>query len=230
MAICKVNGSLLEAEYLDDIGLHSVFFLSKHRSEKGVVSFTAHARGNWKDKAELGGNPKKLSVSDPAGMLSSLVELKEMSNGLVNVVYEATHHGPLLNTPCCFVEFGGPESAIMSTRYAEILGNCVINVCNKLVDKAPNFRAVVIGVGGTHYPEKFTRLAIEKGYAFSHIMPKYSIINNSAQDNLDMLEQAKRASGIEPELAIIDWKSINSELRKNILKKLDDIGLDYEKI
>ncbi len=229
VAICKVKGSLLEAEHLDTLGLQSIFFLSKHRSEKGVISFTTHALGNWTDKAELGGSPKKLSVAEPIGMLDSLMELKNLSNG-VNVVYEATHHGPLLNTPCCFVEFGGPDSAMESKAYSEILGTAAINACNRLVDKKSQFQKIALGIGSTHYPEKFTRLAIENGYAFSHIMPKYSIINNSAQDNLDMIEQAKKTSGIEPEIAVIDWKSMNSELRKGVLKKLEEIGLDYEKI
>ncbi len=221
---------LLEAEYIDDFGFESVLFISKHRSEKGVVSFTAHALGNWNEKCELGGRPFSLCVCEPVGMLEALRSMNGMERGDAQVVYEATHHGPLLKTPSCFIEFGGPQDVLGNKAYADLLGRAVLETAIKLSDKEAEFDKVVVGIGGMHYPEKFSSLALDRGYAFSHIMPKYAIINNADVKNLEMLEKAVEASRIKPDGAVLDWKSLNSAARAMITKKLNELGLDYEKV
>lgn len=228
--ICKLDVPLLQSEHIDAMGFDSVLFMSSHRSEKRIVSFTAHAPGNWDGRCELGGKPFSLSVSEPLGMLESLREMNNSERGDVQVVYEATHHGPLLKTPSCFIEFGGPENVLGNKAYAQLLGSAVIGAAMKLSEGAIEFSKVVIGIGGTHYPEKFSRLALEKGYAFSHIMPKYSIINNAGENNPEMVEKAVGASRITPQSAVIDWKSLNSATRAVVIRKLDDLGLENERI
>ena len=61
-------------------------------------------------------------------------------------------------------------------------------------------------------------------------MPKYAIYNDDGTDNSDMLGQAVERSAERPDLAVIEWKGINSSTREMIIKRLGDIGLDYERV
>ncbi len=230
MVLCKSKTDLLHCEYLDGFGFDSLLIVSRHKSEKGVVSFTAHSTGNWTNRADFGGMPMKLSIAEPLGMREFLLGMTRERNEGIDVIYEATHHGPLLKTPSCFLEFGGPTSVMGNSQRSALLGRIAFDCAMKLAEKHAEIGKVAIGIGGTHYANKFTRLAVEKEYAFSHIMPKHAIINKGPFENISMIEAAVDCSGIPPECAVIDWKSMNSELRGDIIKKLDDIGLDYERI
>ena len=230
IVVCKSKSDLLHCEYLDGFGFESIIFMSRHKSKRGIVSFTAHPMGNWMDNADLGGEPRHLSVSEPIAMRNFLLEISKKGDEGIDVVYEATHHGPLLKTPSCFMEFGGPESALENTRLGQTLGEAAFESANKLCERISNFSKVVIGLGGTHYPRKFTKLAIERGYAFAHIMPKHAIINSGTGNNLDMIDAAVESSRIEPECAVVDWKSLDSDLGESVIKRLDELGLDYERI
>lgn len=230
IVVCQSDVDLLHCEYLDDFGFESIIIISRHRSEKGIVSFTAHALGNWTDKADLGGIPMKLSIANPVCMREFLLNMTSECKEDINVVYEATHHGPFLKTPSCFLEFGGPDSVLGNLKKSEMLGRIAFDSAIKLIKGPSEFMKVAIGIGGMHYSERFTKLAIEKGYAFAHIMPKYAIINSGKDKNLGMIDIAANSSNVEPDCAVIDWKSINSELRGEIIKRLDYIGLDYERI
>lgn len=227
--IYEIAVSPVQADFVDLFKCDLVFFLSQHKSEASIGSFTTHSLGNWGKEAMVGGKPKQLSHAAPAAMFAALVNLNKI-DAEVEKTYEATHHGPLLATPSLFVELGGNEEAIRdkdrAAKVAEAAYNAVLDAkngeaaCNK----------IVIGIGSTHYPEKFSRLALEKGYAFSHIMPKYAILNEDGTNNLDMLEQTLERSTHKPEAAVIDWKSLNAVTKEETIGKLEEIGLDYEKI
>jgi D-aminoacyl-tRNA deacylase len=216
----EVHGGITEVDFVDSsIGEDFAVFLSMHSSERGVAAFTVHAEGNWGDDARLGGKPKRLSTSSPLNMLSMLNAVKRSQNRLP-VTYEATHHGPLLDAPSFFVEVGGTAQATSSGELSNTLAGAVADFLS--ADKEHSGK-VAIGIGGTHYPEKFTRLALEGRYAFSHIMPKYNF-------HTDMLQQAVERSDIIAEVAVVEWKSFKSEERAGLLKELERIGVDYEKV
>ena len=219
----EIDTPMVGASFLDDlVETDLIVFLSKHRSEKGVASFTVHSEGNWAGKADLGGVPGQLSYSSPAWMLSVLGALKRQNADGMEVVYEATHHGPLLVTPSMFVEVGGNDDVISSPKFAEILANAAREA---LIDGVgQEFGAVAVGIGGMHYSQKFTRLALEGKYAFAHIMPKYYVAETQ------MLAQAFERSDIKPEKAVIEWKSINASERDNIVRKLGELGFDYDRV
>jgi D-aminoacyl-tRNA deacylase len=144
--------------------------------------------------------------------------------------YEATHHGPLLKTPSLFVELGGSKEMIESKESAAIVVDSAYDAVERYARGEAEYSKVVIGIGSNHYPEKFSKVALEKGYAFSHIMPKYAILNGDGSNNLDVLEQALTRSAIPPECAIVDWKSLNSQMKEITLKKLGELGMDHEKV
>ena len=220
---CKVvalSGPSITADFLDTLGAERIIFVSRHSSAKGVTSFTAHANGNWSNSNDYGGKPKELSVASPLYMLGFLAAVSKPAAALkMPVTYEATHHGPLLDTPSLFVEIG-PVEGVMGQAHASAFAGSVAAL---LDGTEPEFDKVAIGIGGTHYPEKFTRLALSGKYAFSHIMSKYYT------GEADMLEKAAQRSEMKPELAVLDWKGIGSADRAGIIAGLARLGLDYER-
>lgn len=229
IAVKEIETELTCAEKADSFGFEVIFFLSKHSSAKGIPAFTTHATGNWAGKAELGGKPKELSTAAPASMLAVLASFGKL-DVRIEKGYEATHHGPLLKTPSLFVELGGNDETRSNMELQRKLAVAAYESATLTADKEVDMAKVVIGIGGNHYPSKFSKLAMEKGYAFSHIMPKYAIMNDDSSDNLDMLEQTLARSANAPEAAVLEWKSVNSVVRNKILSRLNEIGLDYEKI
>ena len=217
----ELDSSPVYADWLDGIGADEIVFISRHSSAKGIISFTAHAEGNCNGKNDLGGKPHALSVASPSLMVSFLKAMKGFASG-IEVVYEATHHGPLLNTPSCFVELG-PDAVINESDSEELLRKLSRGVYAMLYDNSAEYDKVAIGIGGMHYSAKFTRYALEGKYAFSHIMSKYYV------DEVDMLQAAIDRSAIRPDTAVIEWKSINAVSRNRILAKLEDLGMDYER-
>ncbi len=54
-------------------------------------------------------------------------------------------------------------------------------------------------------------------------------MNSDGTDNLGMLPQALERSQVRPEVAVLDWKSLNATAKAETIKKLNEVGLDYER-
>jgi D-aminoacyl-tRNA deacylase len=211
----------LESEFLDTaISTDCIIFLSRHSSSKGLPALTAHPEGNWGNEAKVGGKPKELSVAAPIQMLKVLCSMKKTNQTDVPIVYEATHHGPLLKTPSLYAEMGGNEEVWKNEELAGILAKSVI----ESFDIEPQYEKIAVGIGGLHYADKFTRLALDGKYAFSHIMPRHFV------SEVDMLAQAFERSSPKAEIAAIEWKSLKGEERDKVINKLSEIGYDYVRV
>ena len=228
ISICRIGSPLTNADFIDSMGFSTAVFLSKHQSSAGIASFTTHPMGNWGSSADLGGRPKSLSVAAPVLMLRVLGAINAVPSETVKKTYEVTHHGPLLDTPSLFVELGGNASVIKNAGLARKLSDAVYgslaNGSSEACDK------VVIGIGSRHYPSKFTALALGKGYAFSHMLPSHMIYNKDGSDNLDMLKHAAERSELHADCAVIEWKGLRSSEREKVIHKLNEIGMDYERV
>ncbi|MGC8651888.1 MAG: D-aminoacyl-tRNA deacylase [Candidatus Micrarchaeia archaeon] len=212
-----INTPLIEAERLDGISADVLILLSRHSSAKSIPSFTVHTTGNWSSEALLGGKPEELSVAAPLYMRAVLYALNLInSDRSMAVTYEATHHGPLLNTPSLFVEI---EKNSYNGERAKVVAEAVASALRGVTELP-----VAIGIGGTHYPQKFTELALSGKYAFSHMMPKYYV------DNAKMVEKAIERSEPKASIAVIEWKSINTAQRTGVLGALEKAGIPYEKV
>ncbi|MDE1854988.1 MAG: hypothetical protein KGH57_01550 [Candidatus Micrarchaeota archaeon] len=227
--VYEIDVPAYAAEFADSFICDSLMFLSRHKSEAEVDALTTHSLGNWRPRADFGGKPKELSFAAPALMLAVLSGLSEIDEA-VEKTYEATHHGPLLKTPSLFVEIGGSENMVGNKSAATKLADAAFSSLTSALNGEAEFSRVVLGIGSNHYPEKFSGLALSKGYAFSHILPKYAIFNEDGSSNLDVLAQAMERSEPKPELAVVDWKSLNSRMKEETIKKLNEIGLDDEKV
>lgn len=95
--------------------LTDIIFLSRHAASSGTLSLTVHPIGiPWMiDSSTVGGIPGKCSPPNPriSSLYRSLlreVKLHDVGSNY-QVTLEATHHGPYVGLPACFVEIGSTE-------------------------------------------------------------------------------------------------------------------------
>jgi len=202
-----------------------VVFISRHSSLSGKPTLSVHTPGNL-DEAKLGGIARTVSVSPANTMrdaLKEMMRLKEEMQLDYEVCYECTHHGPSLNVPAMFTELGSSPSQWNDMKAAEAVAHAAMKaVQNFRVSSA----AAVLGIGGPHYNNKFTRLALEEELAFGHMIPKYAI----PALNINLLRQCVERTMEKVELAVLDWKGIRSEHKHPLMKMLDEVGLEAKKV
>jgi D-aminoacyl-tRNA deacylase len=163
-----------------------VVYLSKHRSESNMKSLTVHPIGNFA-KAEYGGRDGSLVPASPAFMTGALRGLKAEARELglkYNVSFEATHHGPYLETPTFFIEIGSGEPEWRDESAGQAIARALLNATGETCP-------VAVGIGGGHYAPRLTDVALSNKIAFGHIIPSY------AAESVDepMLAQAISKSG-----------------------------------
>lgn len=148
-----------------------IIYASRHRSESGLKTLTVHPLGNFTD-AKFGGIPGKLVPSAPRKMTQALRILASSGRELEHKIsYEATHHGPYLETPTFFIEIGSDEKAWVEDAPARVLAKTIL----KVISERPDPRDKVgLGIGGGHYVPRLTEVALMKHVAFGHMVPKYA--------------------------------------------------------
>ena len=205
--------------------LELVVFISRHSSESGTPTLSVHTPGNLGD-AELGGVPRKVSFSPANAMrnaLKAMMHLKEEMKIDYEVSYEGTHHGPSLDTPTMFVELGSSPKQWNDLEAAEVVAHAAIGAISNFSRSSAK---IVLGIGGTHYNARFTRMALENDIAFGHMIPKYAIPAIDA----GILRQCIERTLEKVDHAVLDWKGIKGENKQPLLRMLDEVGLPFEKI
>lgn len=145
-----------------------VVYLSKHRSESRTPSLTVHPIGNPKG-ADFGGQPGTLVPAAPQWMTAALRRLREEARGLpYEVTFEATHHGPYLETPTFYIEQGSTEKEWGDTQASAA-------IARTLWDLAPVDAPVAIGLGGGHYVPRHSDVAVARRIAFGHLLPTHTL-------------------------------------------------------
>jgi len=202
-----------------------IVFISRHSSVSGTPTLSTHTPGNLAE-AKLGGIPSKVSVSPANAMrdaIKVMMRLKEEMQLDYEVSYECTHHGPSLNAPTMFTELGSSPKQWKDLKAAE----AVAHVTMEAVSKFGSFPAkAVIGVGGPHYNNKFTRMALKDDLAFGHMIPKYALPNI----DLEILKQCVERTLERVELAVLDWKGIKSEHKPKLVEMLKKIDMPFKKV
>ena len=142
-----------------------IVFISRHSSQSGKPTLSVHAPGNF-GEAELGGLPKTLSVAPAVAMqtaLKSLLHYKETFCLDYEVSFECTHHGPSLSVPTMFVELGSCSVQWSDSKAAEAVAHSAMSAITNFT--APT-NSAVIGIGGTHYNQKFTHYGFSRRSSF----------------------------------------------------------------
>jgi D-aminoacyl-tRNA deacylase len=205
--------------------LEFIIFISRHSSASGTPTLSTHTPGNLAE-AKLGGIPRKVSVSPANAMrdtLKAMARLKEEMQLDYEVSYECTHHGPSLNVPTMFAELGSSAKQWKDLKAAEAVAHATIEAASYF----GNFPAkAVIGIGGPHYNDKFTRIALKDDLAFGHMIPKYALPNI----DLKTLKQCVERTLERVELAVLDWKGIKGEHKPKLVEMLKKIDMPFKKV
>ncbi len=200
-------------------------FLSRHSSQSGKPTLSVHTPGNF-DKADLGGLPRTLSICPATSMrdaLQALLKFKTEANLGYEVSYECTHHGPSLKVPTMFVELGSSAQQWGDMKAAEAVAKAAIEAITKF---QPNpSQTAALGIGGPHYNQRFTKMALDNEAIFGHMIPKYALQKVDSK----MLQQCVSATTEKVTHAILDWKGIPGQDKPKILEALDHINLPYTK-
>ena len=164
-----IHAEEIDKEWTKQKGLEidNIIFLSRHKAASGRPSLTVHPIGNWGD-ADYGGKPAEISGSAPEWMTGLLLKIRENRLPGYDVCFEATHHGPLLNTPTIFLEIGSSEDEWENHEPAKAL-------IKSLLDLKPAKGISVVGIGGGHYTPRFTEAAFSHEVCFGHMIANYGV-------------------------------------------------------
>ena len=180
-AFCKKGTQLITIEklhiYAEEIDrvwkeqngkeIDNIVFLSRHKAASGRPSLTVHPIGNW-GSADYGGKEGGISGAAPEWMTGLLLNIRKNRISGYDVCFEATHHGPLLETPTMFLEIGSSESEWEKKEPAEAL-------IKSLLELEPATGVNVIGIGGGHYTPRFTEAAFSHEVCFGHMIANYGV-------------------------------------------------------
>src|SRR3989304_4162077 len=218
-----INEELIHSQYITEhLVPELVVFVSRHASVSGFPTLSVHVPGNLSE-AELGGLNKRVSICPASAMKDAILELarkKDESKLPYEVSYECTHHGPSLDVPAMFVELGSSLEQWKDVKAAEAVAQAAMAAITR------NSRyAAVLGVGGPHYNERFTRIALTTPWAFGHIISKYAAPSVEA----DVVKQCVQRTVEKVEAAFFDWKSLKAMDRNRIITALKELNVSVQR-
>ena len=147
--------------------IENIIFLSRHKAASGRPSLTVHPIGNW-GTADYGGKEAEVSGATPGWMTGLLLKIRENRIDGYDVCFEATHHGPFLQTPTMFLEIGSSESEWEKKEPVRALIKSLLEL-----QHADGIK--VIGIGGGHYTPRFTEAAFSHRVCFGHMVANYGV-------------------------------------------------------
>ncbi|MEK6758012.1 MAG: D-aminoacyl-tRNA deacylase [Nanoarchaeota archaeon] len=203
-----------------------IIFASRHKSEKREKTISIHAPGNFRS-ADYGGQQGKLSQTSALFQKFMFEELnekiKEHKLEKYKVTLECTHHGPLTDKPCLFVEIGSTEIEWTDKHTGFIVAKTIRDTMNKF--KENKYQEVAIGIGGPHYCPNFNQIQLKSNVAISHVIPQYA-----SPITEEMILEAIKKTEEEVDFVVLDWKGLGtSEQRQEILDILGKNYIQYKK-
>lgn len=225
-----VDNSMIQTENLDLEKINEydfIIFASCHKSEKKEKTLCIHTPGNWHE-ATNGGKDEKIcptSALFSKFLFEKLHEVaKEHNFTNYNLTMEATHHGPLIEKPCVFVEIGSTQDEWKDNRAGFILAKTI----NKAIQefKENPYHEIAFAIGGPHYCPNLNKIQLKSNVAISHVIPQYQLPLTD-----EMVKEAMLKTDEEIDFAVLDWKGLgNSESRKQVTEMLDKYYVSYKKV
>ena len=213
-----ISADWLEEKYSSD----GFVFLSKHAAESGVLALTCHCTGNFSD-AKFGGNKRQIAIPHPHLQKSYIQQLWQKRNNFseFQITIEATHHGPsALNKPALFIEIGTTEKQWNDVNLCNSIAEIIVNVVNNEQKTFP----VAIGIGGTHYPEKFTKELLEGKHALGTVIPRHAIDFLDEDLFSHVLKRNDMAKTV-----LLDWAGLGQNKNK-VMDLLNNTDLEIIKL
>ena len=208
-----------------------LFFASTHRSKKGDPSLCLHVAGNWRGN-DLGGEEGKVCMTSAFvmkylfGKLDENAKKDEEIAGKYKVSMEATHHGPNVSIPSCFIELGSLEDEWGDEKAAKIIAETILSLSDvEYSDLEGKGWKAGIAIGGGHYCLNFNQIQLSSDYAIGHVIPDYGFPVTE-----QIVKEAEGKTKEQVSEVLVDWKSCGkSEERQKMLDVLDRVGLSYER-
>ncbi len=204
---------------LEKINPHDfIIFASRHVSKEGGKTISIHAPGNFRD-AKFGGQSGRVCKTSALFQKQLFEKLKfnidkfHLKN--YDLTLECTHHGPLINKPCIFVEIGATEKEWKDRKAAYIVAKSIYEIMNEF--KENPYNEIAIGIGGPHYCPSFNKIQMDSNVAISHIISQYVFPLTE-----EMVQEAIAGTEEDIDMLLIDWKGLgNSEQRQQAMGVLD---------
>jgi len=219
--VAEYSGSIIEIVPAHDATYY--VFASTHKSESGKPCFTVHTPGNW-GNADMGGSPQTLNTAMPGRLKAAAQKMKEMSGASLGwpVSIEVDHHGPTLSRPVMFAEIGSSEAEWSVPEAGAVVAQAIIAAIRQ-----PCECPAYVGFGGTHYAPKFTPKIVDGDIALGHIVSGYSLEKYGVDESRILQAMSKNEGKIE--CALVDWKGIKGERRRQLVELLDKMQVKWEK-
>ncbi len=213
----EVNEKCADADF--------VIFATKHESEKKVKSLSVHAPGNW-GVADFGGVAGK--VCKTSAMFLKLIfnilndESEKQKLKDYEITMECTHHGPLIQKPCIFIEIGSSEEGWNDSNAGKVIATTIKRAINNIVLGGLSKYESVIAIGGPHYCPNFNKVQLNSKYAVGHVIPQYVLPLTN-----EMISEAVSGTIEKVKKVIIDWKGCGvSAEREKVISLLEKEGLE----
>jgi len=224
-----VEDEILYTENLDMEKINKydfVIFASKHKSEKQEKTLSVHAPGNWR-WAEFGGESEKVSRTSAFFQKQIFEKLNQNCERYhlerYKITLECTHHGPLINKPCIFIEIGSTETEWTDRKAGFVIAKTIKDMIQDF--KTNPYNETAIGIGGPHYCPSFNKIQSNSNIAISHIIPQYVLPLNE-----EMVREAIDKTDEEVDFALLDWKGLgNVEQRQQVLDVLNKLYVRHKK-
>lgn len=224
-----IDKEIIYTENLDLEKINSydfIIFASKHQSESREKTLSVHSPGNWR-LAEFGGEKNKVCKSSALFMKHIFEKLNENSVQYhlddYKVTLEATHHGPLIEKPCIFIEIGSTETEWTDRRAGFIIAKTIDEAISDF--KENPYNEIAIAIGGPHYCPNFNKIQLNSNVAISHVIPQYAFPLIE-----EMVYEAVKKTEEELDFVLLDWKGLgNSEQRQRVIEILDKLYMNYRK-
>jgi len=216
-----VDKEIIYEENLDSEKINSydfIIFASKHKSESREKTLCVHVPGNWRS-ADLGGKTGQVCKSSALFFKQLFERLNENVEHYklrdYKVTIEVTHHGPLIEKPCVFIEIGSTENEWIDRRAAFIIAKTISETIKGF--KENPYNEIAVAIGGPHYCPNFNKIQLKSNVAISHIIPNYSFPLTE-----EMIKEALEKTEEDIDFFLLDWKGLgNAEKRNEVMEILD---------
>ena len=223
--ITKEDSIFLEEknEFWKQVKEDFVIFATKHQGKQEKI-LSIHAPGNWR-KADFGGQEGKVCLSSSKILKTFFQELNSNLPERWKATMEATHHGPLINKPCLFIEIGSNKENWKKKIAAEHIAKVIKDSVEKIQKENKEHKEFIpsIAIGGPHYCPNFNKIQLNSKYAISHVIPEYCLPLTKG-----MLEEAinKTLEKENMNTIILDWKGCGkSEQRQQMIDLIEKNNL-----
>ena len=203
-----------------------IIFASKHQSVKKEKTLSIHAPGNFRN-ADYGGVQGKVCPSSALfnkvlyNKLNEQVEKFTLND--YKVTLECTHHGPLINKPCVFIEIGSTETEWNNRRVGFIIAKTIQETIEEF--KENKYREVAVGIGGPHYCPSFNQLQLKSNVAIAHVIAEYNMPISK-----EMILEGIKKTYEDVDFVVLDWKGLGkSEQKQEVIKILEENYIQWKK-